>query len=147
MNFSGEYNVSIDLKGRVSIPASFRDELRQEYASDGLVITRHKNGLVAYPPRRWEEIRARVLAMPAGPMREANLRNRIAPAKECGFNQQGRVQIPQSLREHAGLDKDVVVIGMFEKIEIWSQQAHALIVAESEALLADDAQGQADLGF
>lgn len=147
MNFSGEYNVSIDLKGRVSIPASFRDELRQEYASDGLVITRHKNGLVAYPPRRWEEISARVLAMPAGPMREANLRNRIAPAKECCFNQQGRVQIPQSLREHAGLDKDVVVIGMFEKIEIWSQQAHALIVAESEALLADDAQGQADLGF
>lgn len=147
MRFSGEYNVSIDLKGRVSIPAPFRDELRQEYASDGLVVTRYKNGLVAYPPQRWEEICANVLAMPAGPMREANLRNRIAPARECIFNAQGRVQIPQSLREHAGLDKDAVVIGMFEKIEIWSQQAHALIVAESEDLLCEDAQGQADLGF
>lgn len=147
MNFSGEYNVSIDLKGRVSIPAPFRDELRQEYSSEALVITRHRNGLVAYPPQRWQQIRANVFAMPAGPMREANVRNRIAPAKECVFNPQGRVQIPQSLREHAGLDKDVVVIGMFEKIEIWSQQAHAQIITESENLLTEDAQGQADLGF
>jgi MraZ protein len=80
-------------------------------------------------------------------MREANLRNRIAPAKECPFNAQGRIQIPQSLREHARLDKDVVVIGMFEKIEIWSQQAHTLIAAESESMLDEDAQRQADLGF
>ncbi len=147
MKFSGEYNVSIDLKGRVSIPAPFRDELRQVYQSDGLVVTRYKNGLVAYPPRRWEEICANVLAMSPGPKREANLRNRIAPAKECSFNAQGRIQIPQSLREHAGLDKDVVVIGMFEKIEIWSQKAHTLIAAESESMLDEDAQGQADLGF
>jgi len=147
MKFSGEFNVSIDLKGRVSIPASFRDELHQNYASEGLVVTRHKSGLVAYPPSRWEEICSNVFAMERGPRREANLRNRIAPAKECTFNAQGRIQIPQSLREHAGLDKDVVVIGMFEKIEIWSQQAHAQIAAESEDLLESDAQGQADLGF
>lgn len=147
MKFSGEFNVSIDLKGRVSVPAPFRDELRQEYDSDGLMVTRYRNGLVAYPRKRWDEICAKVLAMPPGPMREANLRNRIAPARECLFNAQGRIQIPQALREHAGLDKEAVVIGMFEKIEIWSQQAHALIVAESEALLSDDAQGQADLGF
>ena len=147
MKFSGEYNVSIDLKGRVSVPASFREELRDTYASDGLVVTRYKNGLVAYPPKRWDEICAKVFAMAPGPLREANLRNRIAPAKECTFNAQGRIQLPQSLREHARLDKDVVVIGMFEKIEIWSQQAHAQIAAASEALLDEDAQGQADLGF
>ncbi|MDA3902601.1 MAG: division/cell wall cluster transcriptional repressor MraZ [Desulfuromusa sp.] len=147
MKFSGEYNVSIDLKGRVSVPASFRDELRQVYESTGLFVTRYKNGLVAYPPRRWEEICANVFAMSPGLQREANLRNRIAPAKECSFNAQGRIQIPQSLREHAGLDKEVVVIGMFEKIEIWSQQAHTLIAAESESMLDEDAQGQADLGF
>ena len=147
MKFSGEYNVSIDLKGRVSIPASFRDELSQIYKSGGLVVTRYKQGLVAYPPSHWEAICAKVLAMSPGPMREANLRNRIAPAKECSFNAQGRIQIPQSLREHARLDKDVVVIGMFEKIEIWSQQAHTLIAAESESMLDEDAQGQADLGF
>ena len=147
MKFSGEYNVSIDLKGRVSIPVPFRDELRQDYTAEGLVVTRHKNGLVAYPPSRWSEICANVLAMAPGPQREANLRNRIAPAKECSFNAQGRVQLPQSLREYAELDKDVVVVGMFEKIEIWSQKAHAQITTESESMLAGDAQGQADLGF
>ncbi len=147
MNFSGEYNVSIDGKGRVSVPALFRDELRDHYQSDSLIVTRQKKGLVAYPPSRWEEIRARVLALPNGPLRDANLRNRISPAKECAFNAQGRIQIPQSLREYAGLNGDAVVVGMFEKIEIWSQQAHAEIVAESETLLAEDAQGQADLGF
>ncbi len=147
MKFSGEYNVSIDLKGRVSIPAPFRDELRQKYESEGLVVTRHKNGLVAYPPSRWEEICANVMSKPVGPQRDAVVRNRIAPAKECSFNAQGRVQLPQSLREYAGLDKDVVVVGMFEKIEIWSQKAHAQITAESEAMLDNDAQGQADLGF
>ncbi len=147
MQFSGEFNVSIDQKGRVSIPATFRDELRQEYKSESVFVTRFKQGLVVYPPSRWQEIRANVLAMALGPKREANLRNRIAPATECSFNAQGRIQIPQSLRDHAGLDKDVVVIGMFEKIEIWSQQAHNAIAAESEALLDDDAQGQADLGF
>jgi MraZ protein len=147
MKFSGEYNVSIDLKGRISIPASFRDELRQVYECEGLVVTRYKDGLVAYPPRCWKKICANVFAMSPGPKREANLRNRIAPAKECPFNAQGRIQIPQSLREHADLNKDVVVIGMFEKIEIWSQQSHALIAAESESLLDGDAQGQADLGF
>lgn len=147
MRFSGEYNVSIDLKGRVSVPAPFRDELRDAYQSDGLVVTRYKNGLVAYPQSRWDDICAKVFAMAPGPKREANLRTRIAPAKYCTFNAQGRIQVPQSLREHAGLDKDVVIIGMFEKIEIWSQQAHAAIAAESEALLDEDAQGQADLGF
>ncbi len=147
MKFSGEYNVSIDLKGRVSIPSPFRDELRQEYQSEGLVVTRYKKGLVAYPLSRWEAICANVFSMEPGPKREANLRNRIAPAKECSFNAQGRIQVPQSLREHAKLDKDVVVIGMFEKIEIWSQNSHALIAAESESMLDEDAQGQADLGF
>ena len=147
MKFSGEYNVSIDLKGRISIPASFRDELRTVYQSESLFVTRFKGGLVAYPPKRWAEICANVLAMPAGASREANLRNRIAPAKECSFNAQGRIQVPQSLRSHAGLDTDAVVIGMFEKIEIWSQQAHALITGESEALLDSNSQGQADLGF
>jgi MraZ protein len=147
MKFSGEYNVSIDPKGRISIPASFRDELRRVYQSESLFVTRFKGGLVAYPPKRWEEICANVLAMPAGASREANLRNRIAPAKECSFNAQGRIQVPQSLRGHAGLDNDAVVIGMFEKIEIWSQQSHAQITGESEDLLDSNSQGQADLGF
>jgi MraZ protein len=147
MKFSGEFNVSIDLKGRISIPALFRDELREIYRSESLFVTRNENGLVAYPPKQWEEICAKVEALPASPKKDAVWRIRIAPAQECSFNAQGRIQIPQSLRTSAGLEKDVVVIGIRNKIEIWSQQAHEAVIAKSEALLADDAQGQADLGF
>ena len=147
MKFSGEFNVSIDLKGRISIPASFRDELREVYKSGSLFVTRNEDGLVAYPPERWEEICANVEKLKPSPQKDAIWRIRIAPAQECNFNAQGRIQIPQSLRNSAGLEKDVVVIGMRDKVEIWSQQAHEAVIAKSEALLAADAQGQADLGF
>ena len=147
MRFSGEHNVSIDLKGRISIPALIRDELREVYQSESLFVTRNGEGLVAYPPERWKEICEKVHALPPGPVRENNLRIRIAPACECSFNAQGRIQIPQSLRNSSGLEKDVVVIGISEKIEIWSQQVHSAVIARSEALLAEDPQGQADLGF
>jgi len=89
--------------------------------------------------------------MPAGPKRDDLIRSRVSPAQECSFNAQGRIQLPQALRNSAGLDKDkdlaVIVVGMFEKIEIWSQSAHEKIIQESELLLNEDAQGQADLGF
>lgn len=147
MRFSGEYNVSIDLKGRISIPALFREELRDVYQSESLVVTRNEDGLVAYPPKRWDDICSRVEQMPASDKKDAIWRVRIAPAQECTFNAQGRIQIPQSLRSGAGLEKDVVVIGMRGKIEIWSQQAHEAVIARSESLLADNPQEQADLGF
>lgn len=147
MNFSGQFNVSIDLKGRVSVPASFREELREVYQSESVVVTTFEGGLVAYPPSRWKEICAKVEALPAGAVKDANLRTRIAPAQECLFNKQGRIQVPQSLRDYAGLQKDAVVVGMSGKIEIWNQQTHQRISQESEALLKENAQTQADIGF
>ncbi len=145
--FYGEFNNTVDLKGRASIPATFRDALRQSAGDESLVVTKADGGLTAYPLSVWKKICENVLALPPGPKREANLRTRVAPARECRFDRQGRIQIPQSLREYAALEKDIVVVGMIEKIEIWNQQRHAAATGESEALLRDDAQGQADLGF
>ena len=147
MNFSGQFNVSIDPKGRISVPASFRDELREVYQSESIVVTTFDGGLVGYPPGRWQEICDKVKALPSGPLKEASLRARIAPAQECAFNKQGRIQVPQSLRDYAGLEKDAVVVGMFEKIEIWNKQAHMRISQDSEDILKEHAQGHADIGF
>ncbi|WP_303722350.1 division/cell wall cluster transcriptional repressor MraZ [Malonomonas rubra] len=147
MNFSGQFNVSIDLKGRISVPASFRDELRETYQSESIVVTTFDGGLVGFPPCRWKEICAKVEALPPGPLKDANRRTRIAPAQECSFNKQGRIQIPQSLRDYADLQKDAVVIGMFEKIEIWNKAAHQRISQDSEDVLKQNAQAQADIGF
>ncbi|MEA3545472.1 MAG: division/cell wall cluster transcriptional repressor MraZ [Thermodesulfobacteriota bacterium] len=147
MNFSGLYNVSIDLKGRVSIPACFREELREVYQDEGVFVTTFEGGLVIYPSSRWADICAKVDALPAGPLKDANRRTRIAPAQQCTFNKQGRIQVPQALRDYADLQKDAVVIGMGEKIEIWNLQTHVRISQESETLLKESAQSQADLGF
>jgi transcriptional regulator MraZ len=147
VNFSGQYNVSIDLKGRVSVPASFREELREVYQSESVFVTTFEGGLVAYPPSSWRDICENVEALPAGPIKDANLRTRIAPAQECSFNKQGRIQVPQALRDYADLQKDAVVVGMSGKIEIWNQQTHTRISQESEALLKENAQAQADIGF
>ncbi|NCO52965.1 MAG: division/cell wall cluster transcriptional repressor MraZ [Deltaproteobacteria bacterium] len=147
MMFQGEFNNTVDPKGRASIPTAFREALKDTGDEGALVVTKADGGLAAYPASVWQQICERVMALPPGPRREANLRTRIAPARECCFDRQGRIQIPQSLREYADLDKDIVVVGMIEKIEIWNQQRHAAATGESEALLRDDAQGQADLGF
>jgi len=145
--FFGEFNNTVDPKGRASIPVAFRDSMKETTGDESLYVTKVDGGLVAYPASAWLKIRENVLSMPRGPKRTANLRNRIAPAKECHFDRQGRIQLMQSLREHAGIEKDIVVVGMIDKIEIWNQQSHLAAMGESESLLREDEQGQADLGF
>ncbi len=147
MNFNGEYHVSVDAKGRISVPSEFRAELSDVYSSDSLVVTRIKDGLIAYPPAQWEKIRQNVLNMPAGVSRDTAMRARIAPAKECSFNAQGRIQIPQSLRESRNIDGEAVVVGVLDKIEIWSREAYLNKIAEDEVVLEADPQLLADLGF
>lgn len=147
MSFSGEYHVSVDAKGRVSIPSEFRGALAEQYASDSLFVTRNEEGLIAYPPSSWEEARKKVEALPPGKTRDSYMRARIAPAKECTFNAQGRIQIPQSLRDVAGLEDCAVIVGLGDKVEIWNRAAHALKTAADENVLNEDPQLLADLGF
>lgn len=145
--FNGEFNNAIDLKGRASIPAAFRESMQNSTGDVSLYVTKSDDGLAAYPASVWQEICDKVNALPPSPLRTANLRTKIAPAKECRFDRQGRIQIPQSLREYAALEKDIVVVGMIDKIEIWNFQCHQEATAKSEALLRENEQIQADLGF
>ncbi len=145
--FYGEFNNAVDLKGRASIPAVFRESMLNSTGDRSLFVTKSDRGLTAYPASAWQEIFAKVKALPPGPVREANLRTKIAPAKECHFDRQGRIQIPQSLREYAGLEKDIVVVGIIDKIEIWNLQRHLEATAESESLLSENKLTQAELGF
>lgn len=154
MRFLGVYNNSIDPKGRASIPARFRDELAA--AGEGeerLVVTLNKGGLVAYPSGEWEKIMQRVEQLPAGQQRDDIYLTQISPAMECTFDKQGRIQLSQSQREYAGLDTDIreiVVVGMGQKIAIWSRARHAEMFARAEQRRdGDEANRQlvADLGF
>jgi MraZ protein len=113
---------TIDPKGRVSIPAKFRDVLTKKY-DDRLVITNFDGCLVAYPYEEWIHLeeKASSLSMVKKETR-AFMRFFYSSAIECGLDKQGRILIPQTLREYADLDKEVVLVGQLRKIEIWSKK-------------------------
>jgi len=148
MKFRGEFNNSIDPKGRASIPAKFREVLNSEFGDEALVVTKNlEGGLTAYPASAWQKVVEQVQQSSPSPQKNAITRLMIAPAIECSFDKQGRIQIPHSLRAHAGLDKEVVVVGLFDKIEIYSQVKHAEVTRRSEELLQATPQAVADWGF
>lgn len=148
MHFQGEYNNSIDPKGRASIPAKFREVLSRVYGDERVVVTKNlDNGLTAYPLPRWDKVVETVQKWSPGPEKNAATRLMIAPAAECSFDKQGRIQIPQALRTHAGLEKEIVIVGLFEKIEIYSQIKYAEVVRRSEEFLHTNSQIVADMGF
>lgn len=147
-NFQGEFYNTVDSKRRVSIPSKFREALKAGFGGESLMLTRGgPTALVAYPLSVWDNILEKVYAMPNGPDKDILIRSRIAPATECSFDRQGRVQISLPLSDHAKLVKDVVVVGLFNKIEIWSQEAHKFDAELCEEHLQANAQVVADVGL
>lgn len=147
MTFTGEYHNTIDPKGRASIPARFREQLAQQ-GEECVVLTKNlQGGLTAYPVAHWQRVVEGVKQRPPSPEKDSAIRFFIAPAVECLFDKQGRIQIPQSLRTHASLEKEVVVLGMFEKIEVYSQARYDQVTSTSGELLRADAQVVAEMGF
>lgn len=148
MIFQGEFNNSIDPKGRLSIPARFRESLSEKFAGERLMVTKNPDrGVSAYPLENWEEYVRNVSALSPGQVKTNVMRLIIAPAVECGFDKQGRILIPESLRSHAGLQKDVVVVGMDNKIDIYSQDRHEEVTQKAMDEILEDPQSIADLGF
>ena len=112
----GEYTHVIDAKGRLFIPAKFRDELGYSF-----VITKGLSRCLSiYPMQEWERFEAKINALPTRQARNLQLFF-IASSQDCELDGQGRVLIPQKLREYAGLDKNTVVAGMTDHIEVWDE--------------------------
>jgi MraZ protein len=116
--FYGEYQHTVDPKGRVIIPAKFREGLGENF-----IITKGlDNCLFAYSMEEWKNFEAKLRTLPlADRDARAFMRFFFAGATECEVDKQGRILIPQNLREHAGLDKDVYIIGMSSRVEIWDK--------------------------
>jgi len=119
--FRGRSIHTLDAKGRIRIPTRFRDILKTRY-EDRFVITNLDRCLVAYPLQEWEIIEERLgsLSLVRQDVK-AFQRFFISGATECNFDKQGRVLIPQTLREHASLEREVVLAGMLRSFEIWSK--------------------------
>ena len=116
--FMGEYTHAIDDKGRLTIPAKFREEL-----SYGSVITRgYDRYLVLYTADAFKRITTRAESLsPTNPENRALLRLTFSGASEAVPDRQGRIMVPPYLREYAALDAECVVVGVGHAIEVWSQ--------------------------
>lgn len=119
--FRGHYEHTIDPKGRVSIPSKFREVLSAK--GDGrLVITHFDNHLMAYPFDEWRAFEDRMASLSFVKDEEAAfVRYLVSGAVDCEVDKQGRVLIPPTLREYAGLVNDVVMAGVLKKFEIWDR--------------------------
>lgn len=116
--FMGTYDHSIDAKGRVIVPAKFREAL-----GDSFVVTLGLDGcLFVYPEEEWEGFVKQLKELPGSKEARKLQRYFMAGAAPCDVDKQGRVLIPSNLREKAGLEKDIVFVGVMSKIEIWSKE-------------------------
>lgn len=114
----GEYLHTIDNKGRLILPAKFREELGEQF----IVTKGLDNCLFVYAQAEWAILEGKLKQLPlAKPEARAFVRFFFSGAAELECDKQGRVLIPPTLRDHAQLDKDVVVIGVSNRIEIWSK--------------------------
>ncbi|MCD7865247.1 MAG: division/cell wall cluster transcriptional repressor MraZ [Clostridiales bacterium] len=117
--FKGQYNHSVDAKGRIIMPAKYREILGEEF-----VVTKGMDGcLFVYSNEEWENIENKFQNVSSA-NKDARkfMRFFFAGAADCEVDKQGRVLIPPKLREYAGLQKEVVLAGVGNRIEIWSTE-------------------------
>ena len=132
--FLGEYSHSLDEKGRVVMPSKFRPGL-----AAGCVVTKgQERCLYVFPSDRWDQEAARVLKLPRTDRRARNFsRSFFASASDQTLDRSGRCQVPEPLREYAGLAKDVTVVGVADHIEIWDTGTWRSVAEEADDYYAD----------
>ncbi len=128
--FIGEYEASLDEKGRVAVPTKFRATLKGK-----AVVTRGLDGsLFLYPGAEWKTMAEKLASLPISTANtRAFSRLMLAGAMEVEFDKQGRIILPSYLKEFAGLLKRVVFAGLYNRIEIWSEERWKVYKQKSES--------------
>ena len=116
--FMGQYEHSIDTKGRVIIPAKYREELGENF-----VVTRGLDGcLFLYPQAEWQNFVEKLQKLPSNQNTRKMQRQFLSKAMEVVLDKQGRILVPSLLREIAALKKDIVFVGMMHRVEVWDKE-------------------------
>ena len=141
--FIGEYKHNIDDKGRLALPAKFRHEL-----GDGAVVTRGlDNCLFLYTKKEWEKLAEKLAILPISQANSrAFARLMLAGAMDVEFDKQGRVVLPEYLRQFAGLKKSSVIAGLYTRLEIWDEEKWNAYKMQTEAESGNIAERMAELG-
>lgn len=131
--FKGWHERTIDEKGRVSIPSKFRDILVGKYNGEAVITCDFDPCLVIYPLKKWDEFEKKVSLLPQFSKAVVDLKRvYISAAQECEIDRQGRIIIPQTLRDYAGLIRDLMVVGQTTTIQIWASEKWAEYLARSK---------------
>ena len=131
--FMGEYHHSIDTKGRIIVPSKIRDDLGENF-----IVTRGLDGcLFLYPKNEWDKIITKYKELPDTKDKRQFMRIFLSGATICEYDKQGRINIPNPLIEFAKLEKDCIIIGVDEKLEIWSKERWEAFIANNEENLSD----------
>lgn len=142
--FIGEYQHNLDSKGRMAIPAKFRQKL-----GAGAIITRGLDRcLFIFDAKEWEILAQKLIALPlAQANSRAFVRLMLAGAVDVELDKQGRILIPDYLREYAGLKKQVIVAGLYNRIEIWDSEAWKQYKNKTESHSDEIAEKLGELGI
>jgi len=142
--FIGEYTHSIDEKGRLAIPYRFR-----KYLKEGAVVAK---GLVdkclcLYPKKEWEKLSAKLTSLPiSDPKARAFARLIFSGAVEVSFDRQGRVLLPNYLRQYINLKEQAVIAGVYNRVEIWEEESWQRYKEQSEKGSEEISKHMSDLG-
>ncbi|MES2202544.1 MAG: hypothetical protein V4498_09850 [candidate division FCPU426 bacterium] len=119
--FSGNYQYSIDDKGRLSVPFRFRDQIQSDGQALTVWVWRHAKGyLRAYPEKQFNDLATSFEGVP-GKESETALRDLMDNTEECPIDKQGRIILSQKFREETGIKREVVVVGVSRRFEIWDK--------------------------
>jgi len=139
--FIGEYQHHLDDKGRLALPVKFRNEL-----VEGAIVTRGlDNCLFVFSKSSWLELAEKLAKLPLGQGNSrAFSRLMLAGAMDVSLDKQGRIVVPDYLRKYAGLNKTVVVAGLYNRLEIWSEETwnNYKDLTEKDALKIAEAMGE-----
>lgn len=135
--FRGLHSINMDSKGRLAIPAKYRDTLTELCAGHLVVtVTIDAPCLAIYPVTEWDVIQAKLDALPSLAKESARIKRLlIGYATDIEIDASGRILLPAALREHARVDKEVVLMGQGKKLELWNKAAWD---AERDTYLATD---------
>ena len=141
--FIGEYSHNLDDKGRLAIPKKFRDDLAK-----GAVVTRGLDScLFLYTKKEWEKLAEKLAALPfAQANTRAFARLMLAGAMDVDIDKQGRVILPEYLRQYAGIEKNIIVAGLYNRLELWDETKWAEYKKKTESESNQIAEQMGNLG-
>ena len=145
--FRGSAPTKIDDKGRLKVPTDFRRFIEERYGPDLFVTSILGDSALLYPLPVWEEIEGRLQAMPSTERTKARYLERVSYfGQQVGMDPQGRVLIPQILRESAGMNGDVVVSAQLDHLVVWNRDRFEARLSE-QPFTEDDFRALAERGI